>query len=514
MSVLVGIGGTGQHVAASYLYLAWLTGFDPVPVVVIDNNDEEAKEDENELFTCLKHLKSFEGWFASPVVRFKKPFELPVDGGTVTDLNSLLGDEDEIVTPILGPRASKARQMQLIKGFYGLPTVAVLVAPNGLADGDLREIRGLCEAQGTNRDRVAISASVFGGCGSGTAPRVVRQLATGFRGPIQATLSLQHFLVESVDTRDGSGLAVTDAQMKGNQAATLELFGRDLAEHCRNVILIGLPDEELARIPREKASNIAQPAAPHFLHIVAATEQHLFLSTRLPAAMPAEPFSYFSVPGDVGLRLRDLGPMPNRLLPDFAIEWADAAEGYIHQRPIALGGVQAASVAPLPALNLERWLWVARLTRLLIDHTKEGLEGGRFDGEMDFRDQLRSRGLVADVKTELTTWCERTDRAFKWFREAFFTEDDELRSGLAPDDKDQALDLLSDRRGRADLWQSRKGKDYRDILTNCVRELNLVFDEVTDAEAAGWNAAEGTRHAAGLLIRRARGLAVTALFSR
>lgn len=497
MSRLVAVGGTGQHVAISYLHLARLAGFDPVPVVVIDNDTTSSTA------TVLARLLQAAGLQRGQIA--------PQPATMASNTIRAAYDRDKAILDLLfesqgGSRGSE-QDADVLAGFYGFPHLGATVSralfeEARSTDPSVRQKSTLYQnlLQPLTQERVrrlGIAGSISGGCGSGVIPQLVDVVARCNSGAaaagaepgagsqnahirMLASLELVAFELQGAMPAQaagtptaGSSRLVDRSVMTSNVVSGMLHFRRELEQHVDRVVFIAPPSGQL--LSRENFGHRNQSPTPAYTHVISAVVQHLYFTASETHLRPAH--------GQSRCLALSTGPenlQPDHLpVPDAALAASGprtslpfAAFGAPLENPPTISGTVVTTL--LPYCSLARWLWVSRVQTLLLDAVVTRIDPiwARFDGQYDLRDQVRNNSLVSQVKQGLAAQIDLLREGLDWMRSAFSTN-----SGGAM----EALPGVGDIEGFREAvdgsdwhrWQTVRGKSFAVPLRT---RLNDEFD--------------------------------------
>lgn len=329
--VLIGVGGSGQHVVHAYLRLLALSfpSTENVPRVFIidaDASEGEGQGKRSTLITDITKLYSFlvRGDKTPSEVTVLKPYRAPETGeanasmlGELLGINgneALHGLSHAFLADDLGPNSD--RTILLTQGMMANPKVGSVALNHkihtsiGLGD-DAEEIRQWGDLFRLLRDRtglrVAAVGSNFGGTGSGVIPALMRQIDKLDRvEAARAFMTLPWFSIEGGDARTGVSAARDQATLDPkarNAALGLHTYAGELSgsggrlgdklKHTDYVLCQSMRHWPLER--REDNGNYDQVENRHVINLVQAAAIQSFLGLPLQYSAKGGVFSIKAV---------------------------------------------------------------------------------------------------------------------------------------------------------------------------------------------------------------------------
>lgn len=303
--VLIGVGGTGQTVLASYLRLANMAGIKPARFYVVDSDTKGPLGSKlTQLQGSVEELadgsKVPQRWMVNP---------FPIADSDRSTFGSLFGN-------MVGPRrrlfdalfSEEAEQTPIRTGMYGRPAIgATCIRYKILQDDD--DLKELKDGLRGGAKHVVLVGSCFGGTGSGGVPMLASEFARlneqpGFDLLVDAVIFLPWFqliLGEGEMRKDDKSLHEhLNRNFEPNAAAGIHYFKRELREHVESLVLLGMPDPTRnPRVSNEKS----QQETVHPLNLLAAILIHNRFSGTLHA--PRGIAGYW-IDGDKGIAPKEL----------------------------------------------------------------------------------------------------------------------------------------------------------------------------------------------------------------
>lgn len=305
--VLIGVGGSGQHVVLAYLRLLALTvpGSDAVPhVFVLDADADEGKNPNkrshliDDIFAL--HAAMTQGDPNPPRCATLKPYRHESATGKVL-LGRLVGDSDAAKRLAHGFLADDESDwgndwsIELDRGMMANPKVGAIALAHkvmGARDADDEfggarlaldpQIATLFACLGNNV-RVAIAGSSFGGTGSGAIPALLRVLDKKAIDRARAFMTLPWFSIEQSGDRgrESSAAAARDGLDPQERNASLGLHTywdsltslraeRGGAGLQRSSYVLAQSMERWKRAARKNQGNFDQEEHPHVLNLAVA----------------------------------------------------------------------------------------------------------------------------------------------------------------------------------------------------------------------------------------------------
>jgi hypothetical protein len=314
-NVLIGVGGSGQHVVHAYLRVLSLSNCRPqdVPHVYIVDADASVQtgaKGDSQLCANIRQLhtqlvKSLAGEARAHFALIRPYFQQNAEStpGKTEDSLALNTCPSWLTDIFLTDEAATAhasagdRSVQLLQGMMANAKVgamsfgfklmksqaesdAVKAVNFGFTDRELGESFSLL--RDVKNANVAIVGSTFGGTGSGVIPALVRHLsAISAGGPkfIRAFMTLPWF---EIDSGDGTSAAATIGNLDPkarNAALGLRTYLNELSNGLpRSNYLVAQFPGDLAT--REDRGNYNQGENPHVFNIILATSIQQFLWTQ------------------------------------------------------------------------------------------------------------------------------------------------------------------------------------------------------------------------------------------
>ncbi len=247
--ILIGVGGSGQHVVHAYLRLLTLTfplARDVPHVFIVDADALEGvgQEKRSDLIENIFGLHEFLVKGSQTPARCQLIHPMRVDQGgapLAKALGPLLGVQDEIKPLAHGFLADAPGEcgsdwdIELAKGMMANPKVGSIVlahkAERAKSSADT-QLNALFELISSGDARIAIAGSNFGGTGSGVIPALVRQLdpRPGVES-VRAFMCLPWFSIDPVpgDTRKSAARTLDGiAPMARNSSLGLHTYFDEL----------------------------------------------------------------------------------------------------------------------------------------------------------------------------------------------------------------------------------------------------------------------------------------------
>lgn len=275
MARLLGaIGGQGQHSALAYLFLAKRLNFRPETIYVIDaDRATQANPVTRALVSAAEDL-------GSKIVPLN-PFPSLSGTANLNDFSGLfrtLSGLEERVLNLLFTEEQLSTPIE--RGMYGNPSVGAstfLTAIKGMAGARLRDFFNAVSALEAEPHRVVLLSSTLGGTGSGGAPALLQELASGVTNQgrsynVQVTLItlLPWFQLREPNELNPDDPPVKDSDVQSNYHSNVEyLISRFKNEPKVRVIFLG-PRSTWERPELPHRGNVNQPINPHYLHLIAA----------------------------------------------------------------------------------------------------------------------------------------------------------------------------------------------------------------------------------------------------
>lgn len=281
--ILIGVGGTGQAVLASYLRLSDMAGFPPAPFYIVDSDTK------GPLGNKLTELRTAVRGFARGVAPAKRwqidPF--PIGDANRRTFGSLFGDLSGDRRELFDCLFSEAAEATKIRtGMYGRPAVGATCMRFKILgnDADLSELKD--KLRGGDK-HVILVGSCFGGTGSGGIPMLAKELRRlgdepGHNLKVDAIVFLPWFRLVQPEGRfadeDRRLFEHLNQNFEPNAAAAINYFREELSQHLDTLLLLGATDP--ARSSRE-SREAEQVEVPHALNLLAAILAHQHFSGTL-----------------------------------------------------------------------------------------------------------------------------------------------------------------------------------------------------------------------------------------
>lgn len=309
-NILIGVGGSGQHVVHAYLRLLALTSPKPGEVPHVFLIDADAKEGAHEVkrSTLVEDAIKLHAFLVAGhpnPSRFGlvRPFHVDEDqGGSPGILGQLLGVAGATNGEMAVAHAFLADdpgdfgsdwEVEVAQGMMANPKVGAVALGHKIAmevrrhaaSGAKATIERLINAPLDNA-RIAIVGSSFGGTGSGVVPALVRQLDAlpGARS-IRAYFTLPWFTLDTgsgsrrsaAQDRDGVDPTLRNAAL-GLHAYHGELSGAENAKYRlkQSSYVLAQSMREWGATLRPSSGDFDQPEHPHVLNIVLASAAQSF----------------------------------------------------------------------------------------------------------------------------------------------------------------------------------------------------------------------------------------------
>jgi len=265
VSLLIGIGGTGQHVALAACRLIRLGALPPLQVAIVDSDIHG---------DLTKVLQTFGNTVEEPYT------EHPAPGGIRLcppyDSQRYAGDpafrdlfvstsslENEIFETLF---EESSAQVRVREGFFGRPAVGVTVAVK-YQESQLHPIWEAARLVAGN-DNIFVTGSLTGGTGAGLIHNVVQGLREASTARVYGILYLRWFRVPA---GAGARTTISDSTLDRNMRYGLDYLFRVTAPNFHATLLLGIPDNP----PHDKLSPTEvfpgrSGEIKHALHVVGA----------------------------------------------------------------------------------------------------------------------------------------------------------------------------------------------------------------------------------------------------
>lgn len=270
--VLIGVGGTGQTVLASYLRLANMAGFDPARFFVVDS---DTRGQLGGTVTKLRgEVKQVAGGGKLPSRWMIDPFpKSDAERRTFGSLfGNLVGERRRLFNCLF---SEEAEQTSIRSGMYGRPSIGATCIRYKILQGD-DDLKELKDTLRGGAKHVILVGSCFGGTGSGGVPMLASEFARlneepGYDLQVDAMIFLPWFRLVLGDgdlrTKDRTLHEHLNANFEPNAAAGIHYFKKELREHVESLILLGMPDPAKTTRVSDEAN---QGETVHPLNLLAA----------------------------------------------------------------------------------------------------------------------------------------------------------------------------------------------------------------------------------------------------
>ncbi len=301
-AVLIGVGGSGQHVVHAYLRLLALTNVDPTTIpkiYIIDADDSSAGEKESlsnqieQLYTSLiSTVKKDEQGQSEKTrnVKVIRPFYQENENHTPHDAANALG-----VSHVVDPLANAFlmddgdRTVEVAKGMMANARIGSAVFHTKKIQSEIKRTQTtnfgdfFNDVQGA---RVAIVGSSFGGTGSGVTPTLIRALEEiendSERPTItQAFMTLPWFEIKKGKKNDPSAAGTKNgiSPMQRNAMLGLRSYLEESKIFTQSNYVISQFVTNQAPPEREDNGNFNQHETKHVYNLILANSIQHFLST-------------------------------------------------------------------------------------------------------------------------------------------------------------------------------------------------------------------------------------------
>lgn len=270
-SLLVSVGGTGQHVALAVARLMYLRALPAdITCCVLDADQTSALARATRSF--LDHV-SHERGTKHPLGQHAQAFLVPFDAGAAAEgggeegtrfrslmLGAAAGNHtDREVFDALYP-AEEADQ-DVLKGFYAKPTLGAS-AFAARQDEVIEEVRALA----AHADLALVCGSFIGGTGAGVIPSLVQAIGN-------PSSWFGAFHLNWLNPPAGGEARVTIQDMDGNMRHGLEYYYQHVRPRLKASLLMGPPPDAGPRLAAQVPTDSETPA---FYHVLVARALHYF----------------------------------------------------------------------------------------------------------------------------------------------------------------------------------------------------------------------------------------------
>jgi hypothetical protein len=286
-SLLVAIGGTGQHMALAACRLMRLGALPRMRVVVVDADIRR----ENGLTPLLESFGGTvkEHYTEHPAegIRFCVPFDPIVKANpTFGDLFGGSDDREQEIFQVLFDE--KTAGTKITEGFYGKPAIGVTVARK-YQDRQLKPLLDESETIVGSDARIFITGSLVGGTGAGLIHDIVRSVKSKAKAdvPVYGILFLRWFEMGATQSSDQT---ITNSTLVRNMRFGIDYLFRETYRYFRAALLLGVPDSPPGRLRASRVEpGTTKGELCHALHVVGCFGLHQ-LPTITRTEQPDHPF--------------------------------------------------------------------------------------------------------------------------------------------------------------------------------------------------------------------------------
>lgn len=285
--MLIGIGGTGQHVALAYLHLAQISNFNPgkIYIIDVDNSSHIGKKG-----SINYKLKNFQLLFDA-IDEYRKYLEpLPKDingtpkGPLFKDILPVdIGNNVKEITKIFCEY--KIEHHKIDDGFYALPQMGSIaakrwlqqyekeIATNSISDKTLEKFHQ--DVKDNSIGKIALIASNFGGTGAGTIATIANQIRNWRSdGNLNLFAMIQRRWF-NLPAGGGGDFGFEDTLR--NEHSALYFYQDQLKKTIDQIYLMKLIHK--TSIDQEMVSENEQFENKHFIHLLTAIELKRVMNT-------------------------------------------------------------------------------------------------------------------------------------------------------------------------------------------------------------------------------------------
>lgn len=241
-SLLVGVGGTGQHMALAACRFMRLGALPRLRVAVIDADIH------GELTQSLKTFggtveESYTEHPAEGEVRLYPPLDLATHTDpTFQDLFPSTNPKEKEIFETLFEASSAGIRVR--EGFFGRPAVGVTVALK-YQEAQLRPVWEAARLVGGN-DSIFVTGSLTGGTGAGLMHNIIQSLRR--EAPTARIYGIFYLRWFRMPSGAGARTTVSDSTLDRNMRFGIDYLFRDTARYLHASLLLGIPDKP----PHEK----------------------------------------------------------------------------------------------------------------------------------------------------------------------------------------------------------------------------------------------------------------------
>ncbi|MCB9743520.1 MAG: hypothetical protein H6741_05795 [Alphaproteobacteria bacterium] len=258
MAMLIGVGGTGQHVASAAARLAHLGALSELEVFIIDADDGSE---------LTRGLTSFGGTSDTqdhPLRSLDFLPPVPADEAREKHFSDLFlqgagAPEQELFEAFFDPPSAR---VNIEHGMYGNPAVGATVFANAAGE----KIDGML-ARATNAEQILVTGSFVGGTGAGVTHQLLRKLKDkGCSGKtFLAALLPWHQPDRPVDAK----VPLHEASMTANMRFGVDYLYNNSRHFVQGACLLGVPSDGDAGLGAAKVQVGVNKEYPHLFHAFA-----------------------------------------------------------------------------------------------------------------------------------------------------------------------------------------------------------------------------------------------------
>lgn len=303
--VLIGVGGSGQHIVLAYLRVLALGNATAaqVPHVFLIDADAQLEQNQGRQSQLVSHIKQLHDQLK---LIDQNPQQKPAEFEIIRPYNTTLatGAEVKVKEIVYGNKQHPPLEVQaffnqddlevkLSEGMHANPKVGSTVFGEKLAncmksgvislDGSSRQVdqqfgklfAGHVTGQHARPLNVAIVGSVFGGTGSGIIPTLARNLSSvlGSGAVSIATVTTLPWFSLKAGSNGQQGSALNESRLQRNTSFAIRNFKQQLSSQDRSAAVSSVFVQSAPQWPvieRPSAGDFDQPEHPHVINLIAA----------------------------------------------------------------------------------------------------------------------------------------------------------------------------------------------------------------------------------------------------
>ncbi|MCB9762454.1 MAG: hypothetical protein H6739_21835 [Alphaproteobacteria bacterium] len=258
MAMLIGVGGTGQHVALAASRLVHLGALPRLETFIIDADDGS---------DLTRALTSFGETCAADAHPFRSlDFLPPIPADEARDkrfadlfLQGAAPAESELFEAFFDPPSAR---VNVEHGMYGNPAVGATV----FADTAGQKLEGIL-ARAHNADAILVTGSFVGGTGAGVTHQLLRKLAA--RGCAEKTYLAALLPWHQPDRPVESNVPLHEESMTANMRFGVDYLYNNSRHFVQGACLLGVPSDGAAGLGAARVQVGTNREYPHLFHAFA-----------------------------------------------------------------------------------------------------------------------------------------------------------------------------------------------------------------------------------------------------